>query len=125
MKRFMPFVVIVAWLLAIGSARAEPDPTVQSIFKNLMAATVANDHERFLADCDDTMKAALTAPKLESVSKLIEPRTKGGYDSDYLGELNQRGFSVHLWRLRFKDGGDDMLATMSMKDGKVGGFFLH
>ena len=98
---------------------------MHAIFKNLMAATIANDHGQFLVDCDEAMKAAITPEKFGSVSKQIEPRAKGGYDADYFGELRRGGYLVHHWRLRFKDGRDDVLATLSLKDGKVGGFFLR
>jgi hypothetical protein len=126
MDRPIKFMLIAAaTLLATVSAYAEPDQTTQVIFKNLMAATVSNNYDGFVAECDATMKAALTKPMLEGVSKQIEPRAKQGYDAQYLGELNQHGYKVHLWRLSFKDGGDDVLATLSVKDGKAGGFFLH
>ena len=85
-------------------AAENPDKPTDDLFQTLMNATVANDHDRFLSVCDDTMKAALTKPKLESVSTQIAPRAKDGYDAAYLGELSQRGFAVHLWRLRFKYG---------------------
>ena len=125
MKRLLSFTFIALLLLATRYAQAaEPDASTQAVFKNLMMATIANDHAKFIADCDDSMKA-ITPEKLEGVSKQLEPRSKGGYDSNYLGELKQRGYAVHVWRLRFKDGGDDILATLSMKDGKVGGFYLH
>jgi hypothetical protein len=106
------------------SAYAEPDQTTQTIFKNLMAAAVSNNYEGFIAQCDAAMKVNMTKPMLEGVSREIEPRAKRGYDAHYLGELNQRGYKVHLWRLSFKDGGDDVLATLSLKDGKAGGFYL-
>ena len=118
-------IIGAAAVLTAVSAYAEPDQTTQTMFKNLMAATVSNNYDGFIAECDDKMKAALTKPMLEGVSKQIEPRAKQGYDSQYLGEMNQHGFKVHLWRLRFKDGGDDVLATLSVKDGKAGGFYLR
>ena len=114
-----------AFLLMCGSVIGEPAQATQTIFKNLIAATVSDDYEGFLADCDAQMKAALTKPMLAGVSEQIAPRAKMGYDAQYLGELRQHGYEVYLWRLVFKDGGDDVLATLSMKDGKVGGFFLH
>lgn len=117
--------VAAAGLMTFSSAAAEADQTTRDTFKTLMDATVADDLAGFTSVCDDTMKAAITAPTLDGVSKQIAPRAKDGYDSEYLGELNQHGFAVHLWRLRFKSGGDDILATLSVKDGKVGGFYLH
>jgi hypothetical protein len=38
--------------------------------------------------------------------------------------LNQQGYTVYLWKLEFKDGKDDVLVTMAVRDGKVGGFWL-
>ena len=104
---------------------AEPDQMTQTLFKNLMAATVSNDYDGFMAHCNDSMKATLTKPMLEIVSQEIEVRAKEGYNAQYLGDLNQLGYKVYLWRLRFKDGGDDALATLSVVNGKAGGFLLR
>ena len=112
-------------IISIVAAHAAPDPSVEATFKKLMTATVSADYEGFAAGCDATMKAAVTKPKLEELSKQIAPRLTRGYDAEYLGELNQRGFAEYLWRVRCQDGGDDFLATLSLKDGKVGGFYLH
>jgi len=126
MKKLIRFLIFAAAALLMNvSASAEPDEATQAIFKNLMAATVSNDYDGFIAQCDAAMKAALTKTMLEGVSKQIELRAKLGYDAQYLGELNQRGYKVNLWRLRFTDHGDDVLATLSVKDRKAGGFFLQ
>jgi hypothetical protein len=126
MNRYIkPLIVAAAALLTIVPAQAEPNQVTQTIFHHLMAATAANDYDGFVAECDTAMKAALTKPMLEGVSKQIEPRMKNGYDAHYLGELNQHGYKVNLWRLRFNDSKDDVLATLSVKDGKAGGFYLH
>ena len=124
-KLIKSLIIAAAAVLTTVSAYAEPDQTTQTLFKNLMAATVSNNYDGFIAECDAAMKAALTKPMVESVSKQVEPRAKQGYDAQYLGELNQRGYKVHLWRLSFKDAGDDILATLNVKDGKAGGFYLH
>ncbi len=118
-------VAFVVQSVLIVAASAAPDPAAEAIFDKLMTATVSADYDGFIEECDATMKAALTKPKLEEVSRQLAPRLKQGYDSEYLGELKQRGFAVHLWRVRCKDGGDDFLATLSIKDGKAGGFYLH
>jgi hypothetical protein len=126
LKHRIAFVLALTSFIApvYAAENATPPPAVERIFKQLMTATISNDYDAFAALCDDPMKAALTKQNLEGVSKQIEPRSKRGYESDYLGELKQRGYQIHLWRLRFKDAGDDVLATLSLKDGKVGGFFL-
>jgi hypothetical protein len=126
MNRLIKFMLIAAAaVLTTGSAYAEPDQTTQAIFKSLMAATVSNNYDGFIAECDATMKAKLSKRMLQRVSKELEPRAKQGYETQYLGELNQHGYKVHLWRLSFKDGGDDVLATLSVKDGKARNFLLQ
>jgi len=125
MNKLIKTITIVATLLSSVSAFAEHDQKTETIFTNLMAATISNNYNDFITDCDAGMKAAITKPMIEGVSRQIEPHAKQGYDAQYLGELNQKGYQVYLWKLKFKDGSNDILATLSIKDGKVGGFYLH
>jgi hypothetical protein len=96
----------------------------EKIFKNLLTAQTAKDYDAFVADADDSLKAALTKTQFDAASNVMIKRTSGGYDTTFLGVLNQHGYQVFLYRLRFKDGGDDMLGTMSLKDDKVGGIYF-
>lgn len=124
-KHIQLLLISVAAVLSAVSASAEPDQATQAIFKNLMAATISDNYDGFIAESDATLRAALTKRMLARVSKDLEPRARQGYDSQYLGELNRKGYHVHLWRLKFKDGGDEVLATLSVKDGKAGNFLLQ
>ena len=112
-------------LFLCANLRAEDPAAADLIFKKLLAAQTAKDYDAFVADGTDPLKAALGKTQFEASSNLLNARFKGGYDYSPLGELNQRGFEVYLYRLRFKDGGDDMLGTLSLKDGKVGGIYFH
>ena len=104
--------------------RAADTAQAEKIFKNLLAAQKAKDYDAFLADADDNLKAALTKTQFDASSNLLNKRTSGGYEMTSLGELDQHGYQVFLYRLRFKDGGDDILGTMSLKDDKVGGIYF-
>ncbi len=55
----------------------------------------------------------------------LAPRLRAGYEMSYLGVLNQRGQRVTVWKLSFKDGGDEHLVTLGVKDGKVGSFLIR
>ena len=105
--------------------RADDPAAADAIFKKLLAAQTSKDYDAFVADGTEQLRAALTKTQFEASSNILNARFKGGYDSTFLGEMNQKGFEVYLYRLRFKDGGDDMLATLSLKDGKVGGIWFH
>jgi hypothetical protein len=104
---------------------ASAEETARPVLERLLKAVEANDYDSFVADGTPEVKAALTKQMLEGVSAQMAPRMKKGYDATYLGELKQQGCQVYLWKLTYKDGGDDTLARLSLKTGKVAGFLLQ
>jgi hypothetical protein len=110
-----------ASLCMAGNAAESARP----ILDKLLRAVEANDYASFVADGTDAVKAGLTKPMLEGVSAQLAPRMTKGYETSYLGELKQQGCQVHLWKLAYKDGGDDTLAKLVIQDGKVAGFWLQ
>jgi hypothetical protein len=98
----------------------------RAILDKLLKAIEANDYDGVVAvDGSDAFKAVLTRERLAGASAQLSPRMKQGYQCLYLGELNQHGSRVLLWKLVFKDGGDDILAKLILSDGKVAGFGLQ
>ncbi len=104
--------------------RAEDSAQAEKIFKKLLTAQAAKDYDGFVADGTNLLKAALTKTQFEASSEIMNARFKGGYESTFLGDLNMKGNQVYLFRLHFKDGGDDMLGTLSLKEGKVSGIYF-
>jgi len=115
----------VMTLSAVVCLAAGAEDSARPVLDKLLKAVQANDYDSFVADGTAEVKAALTKQMLEGVSAQIAPRLKKGYDATYLGELKQSGCKVYLWKLAYKDGGDDILAKLSLKDGKVAGFLLQ
>ncbi len=114
-------VALSGLVLAAGAARAGP-PGHPELLKKMLAAIESNDYDTFVAACDPAFKAQLTKPLFEGGTAKLLPRLMAGYTLNYLGTLSQGGFTVHLWKLSFKDGKDDLLVKMAIKDGKIGGF---
>ena len=112
-------------LLASACLAAGPEESARPVLDKLLKAVEANDYDSFVADGTAEVKAALTKQMLEGVSAQMAPRMKKGYEAKYLGELKQSGCKVYLWKLAYKDGGDDTLARLTLKDGKVAGFLLQ
>lgn len=61
---------------------------------------------------------------LSSIGQSLSTRLKQGYTIEFLTKLNQQGFDVYVWKLEFKDGHDDILQFMALKNEKVGGLLL-
>ena len=96
-----------------------PDDITKSCFDTLLAATVADNFEQFISVGDDNFKRGLKPDVFHHVSRGLAPRIQKGFAPTFLGELRQNGYMVSLWRLRFDDGGDDLLFRMAVAGGKV------
>jgi hypothetical protein len=118
-------VVLLAWASRPIQA-ADADPAVQKTVEKLLAAIKTNDREAFVADAVDAVKQGTTQQVMDALHKEVGSRLKEGYKAAYLTQLRQRGLDVHLWKLTFKDGGDDIVVRLVLnKQGKVEGFFLQ
>ena len=126
MKMTTRLLITIALLMLAspGLHAAEPAKEDAALSSKLITAIEASDFEAFLSDGDAAFKA-LPKAQFEAVSVQLAARLKNRDEVTYLGELTKQGFRVTLWRIKFKDGGDDALATLSVKDGKVGGFLIQ
>ncbi len=125
-QSLLAFVCALALFSTFAAANvtaAETDAI--KVLKKLLKAVEACDYDNFVADGNARFKAGLTKQMLEGVCAQLSPRMKNGYDTTYLGQLKQQGCQVYLWKLVFKDAGDDTLARLVLKEGKVAGFWLQ
>ncbi len=121
-------IVAICMCLALSAAvclAGGAGNSARPVLDKLLKAMEANDYASFVADGTAEVKALLTKQMMEGVSAQMAPRMKKGYDATFLGELKQQGCQVYLWKLAYKDDGDDTLAKLSLKDGKVAGFLLQ
>ncbi len=103
----------------------DPEPAVKKTFEQLMKAVEANDRAAFVANATDAVKEGVTEKVMDVLSKHLGTRLKAGYEAAYLCELNQQGAKVYLWKLTFKEKGDDVVIRVALKESKVDGFFLQ
>ena len=101
---------------------AEADPIAQKYFIKLIKALETKNLSLFVEDGDANFKAAATKDVIGEGYAAYGTRLKKGYEATYLTQLKQQGCQVHLWKLAFKDGKDDMLAKLTIFEGKVAGF---
>lgn len=118
--------LLVSLVVAGGQvALAQVPEPIEANMKKMLAAAQSNAYDDFVAAGDAGFKAGLTKQMLDGVSQQLGPRLKQGYRTAFLGKLNQRGFTVYLWKMEFDDRKDEVLVKMAVKDGKVGGFWLQ
>jgi hypothetical protein len=98
-----------------------PNEITKSCFDTLLAATAADNFEQFVSVGDEQFKRGLKPEAFHRVSRSLAPRMQKGVTPTFLGELRQSGYIASLWRLRFVDGGDDLLFRMAVANSKVVG----
>lgn len=126
-------IISVAFFLAIvspmGFAQAPQlavaPPPAETTMKSMISAIRANSLPDFVAPGDQAFQAGMTKEMLGSINQSLASRLTEGYTSAFLTKMDQQGFEVYVWKLVFKDGNDDVLVFMAVKDGKVGGFWLR
>ena len=124
--RWATLFAALALFAAIAGVRAsEPDKAVQKTFDKLLGAIKTGDRAAFIANATDAVKEATKQEVLDALKKDLGSRLDKGYKATYLCQLKQAGCQVHLWKVTFKDEGDDLVVRVALKDGKVAGFFLE
>ena len=112
-------------ILALSLDAGEPAPALKKTFDKMLDAIKNNDRDAFVAEGNEEVKKGMTPEVMETLHKHLGTRIKAGFEAKYLCQLKQGGHEVHLWKLSFKDAGDDVVIRLARKDGKVAGFFLQ
>ncbi|MGJ8672801.1 hypothetical protein [Rubritalea sp.] len=109
------------------TALADDAPkAVTTQFETLLKATQNNDLEKFESVCDAAMQDAMTPEILAQVSKQVAEPMKAGYDADFMGDIDKVSHKTYYWKVEFdNDKSPELLAEMTVANGKVAGFFLR
>lgn len=106
-------------------AEAAAPADAQKLITKMIDAVVAQSYDAFLADADANLKKNLSRQQFEGLCGLYTQPLKKGYKLDYFGQLKQRGYVVHIWKISTHGAQDEALIRMALKDGKVGGVWVH
>jgi uncharacterized protein with beta-barrel porin domain len=123
------FSIPVAWVAFViaamtHAALAQVPQAVEDTMKRMLSAAQANALDDFIAQADPSAKSGMTK-QMQDIRQELGARIKQGYVATYWGSLNQDGYDVHVWKLDFRDGKDDYLLTLAVRDRKVAGMWVH
>ena len=121
-RRTIPAVFI---MLVTLSVFAQAPQNAETTMKNMISAILTNSLPDFVAQGDQAFQEGMTKEMLASINQSLASRLRQGYTTTFLTRLNQQGFAVYTWKLEFRDGNDDVLVFLALKDEKVGGFWLR
>jgi len=110
---------------ASAHAEAAPPADAQRLVTKMIDAVISQSYDAFLADADANLKTHLSRQQFEGLCGLYTQPLKTGYKLDYFGRLKQQGRVVHVWKISTNGAQDEALIRMAVKDGKVGGIWVH
>lgn len=118
--------LVLAALVAVPLAQAASAGGVagKPVVHQLLDAMAQNDYQRFISHGTPAF-AAIGQAEFAQVAATVAPRLQQGYAVEHLGNLRQQGLDISVWKISFTDHGDDLLATLNVTQGRVGGFFLR
>ena len=119
----MTALIGLAWISILNAATegASTEGTVNT----LLTAIATNNYDALISNAATALKTRITKETFTQVSTQLSPRLKKGYKLQYLGSLKQQGVEVFLWKITYKDGGDEMLARLVIQENKVAGFWFQ
>jgi hypothetical protein len=115
--------VALAWIPILNAAT--DGPSSEGTVNTLLAAIATNNYDALVANAAPALKTRITREAFTQVSTQLSPRLKKGYRLQYLGSLKQQGVEIFLWKITYKDGGDDLLARLVIQEDKVAGFWFQ
>jgi hypothetical protein len=113
--------------------KAEVPERPLSLCKTLLQAAIDGDYKGFRSECfkegDRDMKLALAQAgakeAFQRASETIAPLCREGYELQFLGSMAQEGSDICLWKLIPAAGQNQFLVRLSLRNGKISGFFFQ
>jgi hypothetical protein len=118
----LAILVVLAWMPVLNAAT--DGPSTQGTVDTLLTAIATNNYDAFVANAIPSLKTIITQETFRQASARLSPRLKKGYELQYLGSFKNHGVETFLWKIIYKDGGDDMLAELELQNDKVAFFWF-
>ncbi len=115
-------IILFAWMPALNAATS--GPSTQGTVDALLTAIATNNYDAFTVNATPSLKNIITQETFRQASAGLSPRLKKGYELQYLGSFKNHGVETFLWKIIYKDGGDDMLAELELQNDKIAFFWF-
>ena len=114
--------IVLAWMPALNATT--DGPSTQGIVNTLLTAIATNNYDAFIYNGTPSLRSIITKETFKEASASLSPRLKKGYELQYLGSFKHDGIETFLWKIIYKDGGEDMLGELELQNDKVAFFWF-
>ncbi|MFJ5537446.1 hypothetical protein [Vreelandella titanicae] len=126
MNRFaLTAILLLSLFSSLAWADTAPRSMITELFHSQIDAIASEDYAQFMDHADANFRQAISQDQFDTLSASLSPRLADGYQSEYLGALNQDGFNVHLWKMTPSSSDSDHLVKMAMRENEIAGFWIQ
>lgn len=126
MIRSFRLAVMVLALVSFGAlADGRPSAATEALLDGQLKAIAADDYAGFVDHADAHFRQTLGKEQFHSVAQALGDPLQAGYETTYLGALNQAGLKVYLWKIVYSEKKDDNLIKMALRDDDIAGFWIQ
>lgn len=103
---------------------SEPSPVARRAYETLVAALQSGKYQSLIEQGDKEFKATVKDTPFDAITEVYGGRLRGGFTASYFGDMKKSGGRFYFWKLVFKDGSDDIIVQIGVKNDKLNNFFL-
>jgi len=118
-------ILLLSLFSSLAWADTKPRPMIMELFRSQIDAIASESYEQFMDHADANFRQSISQDQFGALSESLSPRLVDGYQSEYLGALNQDGFNVHLWKMTLASSDSDNLVKMAMRENEIAGFWIQ
>jgi len=106
------FLAISAAADFVGQTNEQVKAVATPILENLMVGFNQGKYDQYSRDFDDTMREAINKKKFQQVRSQLLKKLGKYKDKEYLGFLNQKRYTIVLWKGKFSETKNDILIKL-------------
>jgi len=110
--------VIPALAAYVGTSDQQVKAAAEPILDNLMTGFNKGDYAQFAQNFDQTMRKTITEKKFQQVREDLLKKWGKYKSKTYLGFLNQKDYTIILWKAVFADTKRDVLIKLVLSKSK-------
>lgn len=112
-------------IMASSAVQANEMTQTQQLFERQIQALMSSDYQQFTDQATPEFKKALAESRFNMLTKTYGKKLTGGYQVEYQGVTEQKGYDVYSWKISYFQGGASNQYRMVLEGETLAGFWIQ
>jgi len=119
------FAAIFSFTIATHDSLAADQNLKDSTIIEMLSAVQADNYDAFMAKKSEEFRKAIPKDNFQNISASLSARLKTQHELIYFGSFKREGHEIFLWKISYKDNGNDNLIMIAFRNRDVSGFWFR